>query len=96
MRMLTRRKVRLQDWLLDHLLIFNLGLRRVNLLPKDQASLRIIKLAYCSIPTASGTLAWASALGLLPWIGIHYVDRYLCVRRIDLAPQGLVHIGSKL
>lgn len=68
----------------------------MNLLAKDQASLRLIKLANCSVPDARGTLARTSALALLPCIGIHNVDRDLSVRIIDLAPQGLIHVGSKL
>jgi hypothetical protein len=77
-------------------MVFNLGLRRVNLLPKDKASLRLIKLAHCSVPNTRGTLARACALALLPCIGIHYVDRDLSVRIIDLASEGLIHVGCKL
>ena len=58
----------------------------MNLLPKDQASLRLIKLANCSVPNARGTLARTGALALLSSIVIHYVDRDLSVRIIDLAP----------
>ena len=68
----------------------------MNLLPKDQASLRLIKLANCSVPDARGTLARTGALALLSCISIHYVDRDLSVCIIDLASQGLIHVGGKL
>ena len=68
----------------------------MNLLPKDQASLRLVDLAHRSVPDGGGTLARTGALALLPCIGIHYVDRDLSARILDLAPQGLVHVGGKL
>ena len=68
----------------------------MNLLLKDQASLRLIKLAHCSVPDARGTLTRTGALALLSCVGIHYVDRDLSVSIIDLAPQSLIHVGGKL
>lgn len=68
----------------------------MNLLPKDQASLRLVKLAHCSVPDGGCTLARTGALALLPCVGIHYVDSDLSARILDLASQGLVHVCGKL
>jgi hypothetical protein len=68
----------------------------VNLLTKDLAPLRLVKLAHCSVPNGGCTLARTSTLALLSGVGIHYVDSDLSARILGLAPQGFVHVCRKL